>query len=216
MSKKKSAINNDHDPLSWLLQGESNDETAGVDEGAEAEPVQEVCGGAGQELNSIKETESEAEVETTEDHQQRDNEEQKESQAMCAGEDNGDQAAEQPIVEHAITEAIDTLPNAEGGEEMKTDEPAQDCEQIVLQEDVSIIHVAMLKESWLPCIDSSKNINIDASAVEDIDTAGLQLLLSFVKTVNGSGRTVSWENPSETMIKAVTETALKDVMGIRL
>ena len=89
-------------------------------------------------------------------------------------------------------------------------------EKIVLEEDVSIVQAAVLKEAWLPVLDSGKNINIDASAVEDIDTAGLQLLLSLVKTAKETGRSVTWESPSETVINAVKETSLRDALGIQL
>ncbi len=91
---------------------------------------------------------------------------------------------------------------------------SDDMEILVLDEDVSIIHVAQLKENWLPYVDSLKNITIDAEKVEDIDTAGLQLLLSFVKAVKEKGRKVSWQAPSETLVAAVTETALKEVIGL--
>lgn len=89
-------------------------------------------------------------------------------------------------------------------------------EKIILEEDVSIVQVAVLKEAWLPMLDSGKDIDINASAVEDIDTAGLQLLLSLVKTAKDSGRSVTWESPSEAVINAVKETSLRDALGIQI
>ncbi len=212
MSKNKPAMNNDHDPLSWLLQDEAEVEeekaAAASDEDAaetvtEPEPVDDVAATPGSDNEGVEAKASEPTDGGSEESGLTDMETESTATQKAVPEVTGDDSVEEKV-ETAVTEPAG-------------DEAAQgEVEQIVLQEDVSIIHVAALKESWLPCVDSGKDVCIDAAAVEDIDTAGLQLLLSFVKTVNASGRSVSWKNPSETMVKAVTETALKDVMGIRI
>jgi len=127
----------------------------------------------------------------------------------CSGEELQVTASEENV------QAKESSPLSENNEEdvaMAT----SNSEKIVLEEDVSIVQVAILKEAWLPVLDSGKDIDINASAVEDIDTAGLQLLLSLVKTAKDSGRTVTWESPSEAVINAVKETSLRDALGIQI
>ena len=61
-------------------------------------------------------------------------------------------------------------------------------------------------------IDTSKDITIDASAVEMVDTAILQLLLSFVRKVRSNGLKVDWKKPSEEFVNRVEMLNLGDLL----
>jgi len=63
-------------------------------------------------------------------------------------------------------------------------------------------------------LETKQNITIDASAVEMMDTAILQLLLAFVIKVKAQSREVIWINPSEEMIHRVTTLNLQAGLGL--
>ena len=229
MSKKKSAIIDD-DPLAWLKNEDITNEITAIETSAETSEISTQSGNVA--------TESHVENNTDED-----NIEQSFIKGKTVEADSNEETllAETEIeIETEIEADIQTDTNIEterqdinsealqtSGSEKYTSAFSENNEEdvamatsnnekIVLEEDVSIVQAAVLKEAWLPVLDSGKNINIDASAVEDIDTAGLQLLLSLVKTAKETGRSVTWESPSETVINAVKETSLKDALGIQL
>ncbi|PCJ23934.1 MAG: hypothetical protein COA96_10625 [SAR86 cluster bacterium] len=58
------------------------------------------------------------------------------------------------------------------------------------------------------------DINLDAEKVETIDTAILQLLLSFVREVRGNGNSVNWQSPSEPLFKTAEMIGLGAELGL--
>ncbi len=58
------------------------------------------------------------------------------------------------------------------------------------------------------------DIDIDAGKVEAIDTVILQLLLSFVREIRGSGNRVNWLFPSEPLLKAAELIGLGIELGL--
>ncbi len=87
-------------------------------------------------------------------------------------------------------------------------------ETVVLDEDMSIVQVARFRQTLLSSIDSGKDIVIDAEKVEEIDAAGLQLLLAFVKAVKNAGRSVQWQSPSAEMLSAIDELAMAESLDL--
>ena len=61
-------------------------------------------------------------------------------------------------------------------------------------------------------IDVSKDITIDASTVEMVDTAILQLLLSFVRKVRANGLKVNWKKPSKEFVNRIEMLNLVDLL----
>ena len=59
-----------------------------------------------------------------------------------------------------------------------------------------------------------QDITIDASAVEMLDTAILQLLLAFVNKIKAQNRVVVWSKPSEEMINRATTLNLQAGLGL--
>ncbi len=215
MSKKKSAII-DNDPLSWLSAEGNVDDDSGI----EPEISEEVC----DERKPVKEefkakaVSDAVPVENTaaSDMDIKNTVEMKEIHDEAVNNENLAESDACNLEENQNLSSSEDAPVTEKINEEDVAMAASNEEIIVLEEDVSIVQVAGLKEAWLPYLDSGKDIKIDASAVEDVDTAGLQLLLSFVKTASESGRSVSWQSPSEALIQAVQETSLKDPLGIKL
>ena len=57
-------------------------------------------------------------------------------------------------------------------------------------------------------------IVLDASQLERIDGAGLQLMTAFFQEAAESGLSVSWKNPTDALINAVDLTGLKEVLQL--
>ena len=63
-------------------------------------------------------------------------------------------------------------------------------------------------------MESKQNITIDASAVEMLDTAILQLLLAFVIKIKAQNRDVIWIKPSAEMISRAATLNLQARLGL--
>ena len=61
---------------------------------------------------------------------------------------------------------------------------------------------------------SNKDVRIDASAVEKIDTAIMQLLYAFVLKVNSLNHKISWINPSNEFKSSAALLGLSENMKI--
>ena len=66
-----------------------------------------------------------------------------------------------------------------------------------------------LKSSLAALVEAPDDITVDASSVERIDTASLQLLVAFVATRKASGRVVRWTAPSETFMTCAMRLGLR-------
>jgi len=67
---------------------------------------------------------------------------------------------------------------------------------------LDIMHLENLKPRIEKAVEKKLPIVFIADKVERMDTSGLQLLLSAVKTIEQQGMTVSWQNPSDALVKA--------------
>ena len=81
---------------------------------------------------------------------------------------------------------------------------------IILGPVVSIAEVKNLYMHLQAYIDTEGDIYVDASRVQMLDMAGLQLLLVFVLELEKSQRTVHWQNPSPVFRQAAE---LMDLSG---
>ena len=63
-------------------------------------------------------------------------------------------------------------------------------------------------------IGSNEDINIDASAVEMVDTAILQLLLTMVIKIKSSKRQIHWVNPSAAFISNTSLLGMSARLGL--
>ena len=79
---------------------------------------------------------------------------------------------------------------------------------------VAVINNAKALHQVLADIDNNCDVNIDASSVEMIDTAVLQLLFAFVKKVQSGHHKVSWDNPSDEFVSRAELLGLSQHLGI--
>ncbi len=56
---------------------------------------------------------------------------------------------------------------------------------------------------------------IDGTRVEEVDTAGLQLLLAMRRSADAAGSTIEWRSPSAALVRAARNLALTDALGWR-
>ena len=86
--------------------------------------------------------------------------------------------------------------------------------QTLTLEAVVVINNAKSLYQELNQLTRNSNVNIDASAVEMIDTAVLQLLYAFVMQAQSSSHTVNWTNPSKEFVSRAKLLGLTRHMGI--
>ncbi len=81
--------------------------------------------------------------------------------------------------------------------------------EIKLPENLTIHHIeAHFNELNKLFNDASDEISMDASSVESIDTAGLQTLLVLVNNATENGKSITWENASETLKSSAEKLGL--------
>lgn len=67
---------------------------------------------------------------------------------------------------------------------------------------LDIVNASSLKNRLESAIAKSLPVVLVSDKVEKADTAGLQLIYSFIKEVESQGRDVSWQKPSDNLIQA--------------
>lgn len=63
-------------------------------------------------------------------------------------------------------------------------------------------------------LDESGNVPIDGTAVDRIDTAGLQLLAAFIRDLRAEQRAVEWVGCSDALRKAATALGLEGALSL--
>jgi len=86
--------------------------------------------------------------------------------------------------------------------------------QTLTLDSVAVINNAKTLYQDFSQVADNADVNIDASAVEMIDTAILQLLFAFVMKVKASSHKVNWIKPSDEFISRATLLGLNQHMGI--
>jgi anti-anti-sigma regulatory factor len=75
-----------------------------------------------------------------------------------------------------------------------------DSTPIILDAIITIAEAAALKDHLLAYVNQRGEINIDGSRVESVDTAGLQVLLAFVRTIRAQGTVIRWTGISGALL----------------
>jgi anti-anti-sigma regulatory factor len=91
----------------------------------------------------------------------------------------------------------------------------ESSEPIVLDAVITIAEAATLKDQLLPHINRKGEVSVDGSHVESVDTAALQVLLAFVRTVQGHGAVVRWTGVSEPLLGTAQLLGVASHIGLR-
>ena len=85
---------------------------------------------------------------------------------------------------------------------------------MVLESIITISDAQAMYTQLNSLLKSKQDITIDASAVEMLDTAILQLLLAFVNKIRAQNREVVWIKPSGELINRATTLNLQTGLGL--
>ena len=111
---------------------------------------------------------------------------------------------------------VRSMMNELGGVPPEDDAPRQEepAGVIELAPSITIQAVTDLKEAWLPVLETTRDIEINVQRVEQMDTAGAQLLVSFVKSIKSQGRKVTWSGASIRFGEVVDLLQLDESLGL--
>ena len=85
---------------------------------------------------------------------------------------------------------------------------------VVLDEVMDISVAAQWRENLLKALNDEGPVLLDASRVERIDTAGLQVLTAFVKDLRAANKSMQWQEPAESLCRAVQLLGLNDALQL--
>ena len=89
-----------------------------------------------------------------------------------------------------------------------------EIENLDLGTKCTIIRAEELHAQMETLLQSEHDIEIDSSQVEQIDTAALQLLLSFHQALHLAGRQLIWKSPSEQTLASAKLLGLDQSLGL--
>jgi ABC-type transporter Mla MlaB component len=85
---------------------------------------------------------------------------------------------------------------------------------IALPEECLIASVPTLKAALLKRLGDGGSVKIDASSVQRIDSAGLQVLAAFARDRRAAGLAVEWLSVPESLAGAASLLSLTDALGL--
>lgn len=71
---------------------------------------------------------------------------------------------------------------------------------ITLDENIEISSIKKLYAKLEKCANRKVNVNLHANKVAVLDTAGIQMLASFVTQINQNGNSITWHEPSQQLL----------------
>ena len=87
--------------------------------------------------------------------------------------------------------------------------------QLSLEKELTIACADSLRQQLQKLVDNdAKEISIDGSAVERVDTAVLQLFVSCSKLLSGQDRQLAWEDPSDQLVKSAEQIGLRNILNM--
>lgn len=89
-----------------------------------------------------------------------------------------------------------------------------DCEKLDLGAKATIVRAEELHAKMETILQTDLDVEVDASAVEQCDTAALQLLLAFHAELEKLGRKLTWQSPSESTLNAAKLIGIDKNLGL--
>jgi len=89
-----------------------------------------------------------------------------------------------------------------------------DCEKLELGSKCTIVRAEELHAKMESLLQTGHDVEIDASTVEQCDTAALQLLLAFHKELENLGRDLTWKSPTDATLSAAKLIGLDKPLGL--
>jgi ABC-type transporter Mla MlaB component len=85
---------------------------------------------------------------------------------------------------------------------------------LILAPDCTVAEADALKSELAARLQASEPVTVDVSAVQRIDTAGLQLLAAFVRDRRTAGRVVAWRGRAPVLDAAAGLLGLRDMLEL--
>jgi len=130
-----------------------------------------------------------------------------ETDTLVSGARQPPKAAKQRVRKKSNSKHIEKASSEESGER-------RDEKHIVLDPVLAIDNAKKLYEQLDSVVQKKQNVIIDASAVEMIDTAMLQLLIAFIRKLQNEGAKISWNKPSKELLSRAVLLNLEGHLGI--
>lgn len=127
-------------------------------------------------------------------------------------EDDGGDLEEPDEVEAEESEGSAELPVEE--EPLGPDDSA-DLPTIVLMEDMTLASISDAHIQLLSHLDGNDQLTLDGSCVAVIDTAGVQMLASFCRSLNHRNVEFNWHSPSTELKRIAALMDLEGPIGIK-
>lgn len=86
--------------------------------------------------------------------------------------------------------------------------------RIALNAVLDVRQVRRMHETLMPLVNDSAPLRIDGSQVTRVDTAALQLLAVFCRSVRAQDRPLVWESTSDEIRRAATLLNLEQELGL--
>jgi ABC-type transporter Mla MlaB component len=140
-------------------------------------------------------------------------------------------SANEPVVAEAVVAEVDTNAETVSVESVVADEAAAVSEPvaveaeaapveatpvdsvIVLAANCSVKDAASLKTSLCAVANESAAVTLDASAVERVDTATMQLLCAFARDRNARKQSIVWRGQSQALHDAIRLLGVGSLLG---
>jgi phospholipid transport system transporter-binding protein len=107
-----------------------------------------------------------------------------------------------------------TAPSGEAAPEAPARSPAREDGALMLGPECTLAEADSLKAELASRLAAPEAITVDVSALQRIDTAGLQLLAAFVRDRRTAGRTVHWRGRAPALEAAADLLGLKDMLEL--
>jgi anti-anti-sigma regulatory factor len=85
---------------------------------------------------------------------------------------------------------------------------------IELEEILDISHAANIYEQLKGIGVAADSYRLNGDKVEHVDTAGVQLLLAFIKSVQGNGGQIQWQGLSDKLRASIEHLGLAREIGV--
>jgi ABC-type transporter Mla MlaB component len=83
-----------------------------------------------------------------------------------------------------------------------------------LAAECTVADAASLKESLAALLDQPLPVTLDVTALQRIDTAGLQVISAFIRERAGNGRPVEWRGTAPVLTNAAQLLGLTSLLGL--
>jgi len=85
---------------------------------------------------------------------------------------------------------------------------------LTLDASLNIADVVTLRETLQCYVDTDQDLTLDGSRVETIDTVSMQLLLTFIRQLEGNDCAVTWHEPSAAIRNTAQLLGLVQEVGL--